>query len=167
MPLFHHDTTNSTASSSRQSRRDTSTKTAPEPQTQSQRSGGGFFSSSRHDKSPTAASTKTSSSNNSTSNNGIKHSTSLLHRNREDPSISAAREQVVMAEGAEHAADRALVAARQAVRDAREHVKRLEKEAAEEARLAKIKQDQAKDISKRARPLGSTFFPLLVPRVCC
>ena len=34
-------------------------------------------------------------------------------------------------------------------------MKRLEKEAAEEARLAKIKQDQAASISKRAKPLGS------------
>ncbi|OKL57315.1 hypothetical protein UA08_07491 [Talaromyces atroroseus] len=152
MPLFHHNSnpnSSSTASSSRQSRQGTTTRTAPEPQTQ--RTSGGFFGS-RHDRSPTAASTNTSSSKNS--NGSTKHSTSLLRRNREDPSISAAREQVVMAEGAEREADRALVAARQAVRDAREHVKRLEKEAAEEARLARVKQDQAADISKRARPLG-------------
>lgn len=44
--------------------------------------------------------------------------------------------------------------ARAAVREAREHIKRLEREAAEEARLAKIKQNQAKSISKRAKPLG-------------
>lgn len=36
------------------------------------------------------------------------------------------------AEAAERDADKALAAARQAVRDAREHVKRLEQEAAEE-----------------------------------
>jgi hypothetical protein len=87
---------------------------------------------------------------------------SFLHRNREDPSISAAREQVVLAETAERDADHALVAARQAVRDAREHVKRLEREAKEEARLAKIKQDQAASISKRAKPLGSKSSSVFV-----
>jgi hypothetical protein len=81
-----------------------------------------------------------------------------LHRNREDPSISAARDQVTAAEAAERAADQALVAARQAVKDARDHVKKLEKEAAEDARLARIKQDQAASISKRAKPLGSRLL---------
>ena len=63
------------------------------------------------------------------------------------------------AEGAERDADRALLAARAAVRDARQEVKRLEREAAEEARLAKLKQSQAKNISKRAKPLGRKFIP--------
>jgi len=58
------------------------------------------------------------------------------------------------AEAAEREADKALVAARYAVKEAREHIKRLEKEAAEEARLAKIKQDQAKSMSKRGHALG-------------
>jgi len=58
------------------------------------------------------------------------------------------------AESAERDADRALMAAKAAVRDAREHVKSLELEAKEEARLAKIKQRAAGDISKRAKPLG-------------
>lgn len=58
------------------------------------------------------------------------------------------------AEAAERDADRALMQARTAVRDARDQVKRLEREAAEEARLAKVKQTQAKNISKRAKPLG-------------
>lgn len=41
-------------------------------------------------------------------------------------------------------------------------MRRLEAEAKEEARLAKIKQDQARSISKRAKPLGSKFsFPFL------
>lgn len=58
------------------------------------------------------------------------------------------------AETAERNADRALMAARTAVKDAREHVRVLEREAAEEARLARIKQEQAAHISKRAAPLG-------------
>ncbi|KUJ14949.1 uncharacterized protein LY89DRAFT_686545 [Mollisia scopiformis] len=78
----------------------------------------------------------------------------LLHRRDEDPTIIAARERVMNAEAAERDADRALVAARVAVKEAREHIKRLEKEAAEEARLARIKQDQAKSMSKRGHALG-------------
>jgi hypothetical protein len=54
-----------------------------------------------------------------------------LHRRDEDPSIIAARERVMNAESAEKDADRALVAARAAVKEAREHIKRLEREAAE------------------------------------
>jgi len=75
-------------------------------------------------------------------------------RHNEDPSIMSARERVASAEAAERDADRALMQAKTAVRDAREHVKMLEREAAEEARLAKIKQQSAKDIGKRAKPLG-------------
>jgi hypothetical protein len=57
----------------------------------------------------------------------------LLHRNdAEDASIIAARERVMGAEAAEREADRALLQARAAVREAREHVRRLEREAAEE-----------------------------------
>ncbi|KAF2834968.1 hypothetical protein M501DRAFT_989352 [Patellaria atrata CBS 101060] len=77
-----------------------------------------------------------------------------LFNRQEDPSIVGARERVLRAEAAERDADRALIQARGAVRGAREEVKRLEREAAEEARLAKIKQSQAKSISKRAKPLG-------------
>lgn len=58
------------------------------------------------------------------------------------------------AEEAERDADRALFQARAAVRQAREQCKKLEREAAEEARLAKIKQNQAKSISKRGQHLG-------------
>lgn len=156
MPLFHHDTTASTASSStspRRSRHDTS----PVAPTESRRTG--LFGSRHHSTSPSTHST--------TSSTTTKSHGSFLHRNREDPSISAAREQVVLAETAERDADRALVAARQAVRDAREHVKRLEAEAKEEARLAKIKQDQAKSISKRAKPLGREYPPSLVCVCVC
>jgi len=56
----------------------------------------------------------------------------FLTRDREDASITAARERVAVAEAAEKDADRALLQARAAVGEAREHVKRLEHEAAEE-----------------------------------
>ncbi|KFH45542.1 hypothetical protein ACRE_035910 [Hapsidospora chrysogenum ATCC 11550] len=71
-----------------------------------------------------------------------------------DPSIVAAREQVMGAEAAEVEADRALDAARQRVREAKEHVRRLEAEAAEDARRARIKQVQAREVSKRGQGLG-------------
>ncbi|GAB1312504.1 Casein kinase substrate phosphoprotein PP28 domain-containing protein [Madurella fahalii] len=86
---------------------------------------------------------------------------SLLHRSHGngaiagmDPSILQARERVMAAEAAEREADRALIAARESVRQAREEVRRLELEAEEEARLAKIKQQQAKEVSKRGKQLG-------------
>jgi len=82
------------------------------------------------------------------------HSHNLLHRNTEDASITNARERVLSAEAAERDADRALLTARAAVKEAREHVKRLEREAAEEARLAKIKMKQAGDLGKRGKMLG-------------
>lgn len=82
------------------------------------------------------------------------HGTGLLHRNHEDASIGAARERVMRAETAERDADRALVAAKAAVHQARAEVKRIELEAAEEARLAKIKQGQAASLSKRGKMLG-------------
>ncbi|KAK3367325.1 hypothetical protein B0T24DRAFT_388191 [Lasiosphaeria ovina] len=71
-----------------------------------------------------------------------------------DPSIVQARERVMSAETAERDADRALLAARESVRQAREHVRRLELEAEEEARLAKIKQYHAREVSKRGKQLG-------------
>ncbi len=58
------------------------------------------------------------------------------------------------AEAAERNADRALVAARASVKNAREHVRVIEREAAEEARLAKIKQEQVAEVGRRAAPLG-------------
>lgn len=79
----------------------------------------------------------------------------LFSRNKEDPSIVNARERVAAAESAEREADFALQQARNSVREAREHVKRLEMEAAAEAKAAKIKQGQAKNLNKRAKPLGS------------
>ena len=85
----------------------------------------------------------------------------LLHRgfgkgnNPEmDPSIVQAREHVMGAEMAERDADRALMAARESVRGAHEEVRRLELEAQEESRRAKIKQHHAKEVPKRGKQLG-------------
>ena len=71
-----------------------------------------------------------------------------------DPSIVQARERVMGAEVAEREADRALIAARDSARAAREHVKALEIEAQEEARRAKVKQYHAHEVSKRGKQLG-------------
>jgi selenocysteine lyase/cysteine desulfurase len=57
----------------------------------------------------------------------------LGHGSRhEDPSIVAAREQLASAENAEREAGRAVMQARAAVAESREHVKRLKDEAEEE-----------------------------------
>ncbi|KAH0495959.1 hypothetical protein TgHK011_009482 [Trichoderma gracile] len=71
-----------------------------------------------------------------------------------DPSIVQAREHVMQAEAAEVEADRALGEARMRVRAAKDHVWRLEEEAKEEARRAKLKQEQAREVSKRGKGLG-------------
>jgi hypothetical protein len=60
------------------------------------------------------------------------HSGGLFHRNTHDPSIVQAKQRIADAELAERNADRALIQARAAVRDARNDIKRLEREAAEE-----------------------------------
>lgn len=88
---------------------------------------------------------------------GLRSGGGLFKRNTEDPSIVAARERVLAAEQAERDADIALQQARTSVREAREHVKRLEMEAAAEAKAAKVKQGQAKNLNKRAKPLGSKY----------
>jgi hypothetical protein len=69
----------------------------------------------------------------------------MMGNNTVDPSIAAARDRVFSAEAA---------AARHQVRDAREQMRVLEEELREEARMAKIKQHQAKDISKRGKVHG-------------
>lgn len=95
---------------------------------------------------------------------------SLLRRNKRadvdrdlDPSIVAARERVMSAEAAEVEADRALDAARSSVRDARAEMVRLEDEAREDARRAKIKQHQAGELSKRGKGLGREFSSSFSP----
>ncbi|KAM0473589.1 hypothetical protein ACHAPX_007994 [Trichoderma viride] len=107
------------------------------------------------------------SANGSNSGGLFRHSTdssagrgrrSLFHRDNGaqalDPSILQAREHVMSAEAAEVDADRALGEARMRVRAAKDHVWRLEEEAKEEARRAKIKQQQAREVSKRGQGLG-------------
>ncbi|KAF8210529.1 hypothetical protein K438DRAFT_1809861 [Mycena galopus ATCC 62051] len=71
-----------------------------------------------------------------------------------DPTVLAAREKLGFAEKAEAEADRALSAARAMVREAREHVRILEREAAEEQKRAKAKQAVANDVSRSAAGLG-------------
>lgn len=93
---------------------------------------------------------------------------SLFHRDNGsqalDPSILQAREHVMSAEAAEVDADRALGEARMRVRAAKDHVWRLEEEAKEEARRAKIKQQQAREVSKRGQGLGRKLS--LLPADC-
>ncbi|KAI0049957.1 hypothetical protein FA95DRAFT_1556283 [Auriscalpium vulgare] len=71
-----------------------------------------------------------------------------------DPNVLNARNKVAEAEALERDADQALHAARMAVREARDHVKLLEREALEDARRAKMKQEEARNVSKSARGLG-------------
>ncbi|KAF7361694.1 hypothetical protein MVEN_00512900 [Mycena venus] len=71
-----------------------------------------------------------------------------------DPTVLAAREKLSIAEKAEAEADRALLAARAMVREAKDHVRFLEREAAEEHKRAKAKQAVANDVSRSAAGLG-------------
>ncbi|CAK7201593.1 hypothetical protein SEUCBS139899_004301 [Sporothrix eucalyptigena] len=147
----------------------------PTHQEQPEMKRGGLFGSLRREPSPspsaathaTANTTNTRYSDVGSTNGSVASRTgshrSFLHRsfghgngsdNDLDPSILAARERVLSAETAEREADRALDIARREVREARDHVKRLELEAKEEARKAKIKQFHAREVSRRAKPLG-------------
>ncbi|KAI0393783.1 hypothetical protein F5Y17DRAFT_430730 [Xylariaceae sp. FL0594] len=141
----------------------------PAPVQPEKKHGGGLFGSRHRDPSPTSrtSSTTTSSSRGSgtyTNDSPSRHRSVLSrtfgHGNGSstnpdiDPSILQARERVMSAETAEREADRALAAARLRVREARDEVKRLEAEAAEEARRAKIKQYHAREVSKRGKQLG-------------
>ncbi|RAR12483.1 hypothetical protein DDE82_000194 [Stemphylium lycopersici] len=98
----------------------------------------------RHSSSISRSGTTTSHSTSASSPSG--RTSGFFSRNNVsgDPSILNAKQSLANAEQAEREADRALAVARSAVREAREHVARLEREAAEEARLAKIKQGEAK-----------------------
>ncbi|KAF8199897.1 hypothetical protein K438DRAFT_1822750 [Mycena galopus ATCC 62051] len=71
-----------------------------------------------------------------------------------DPTVMAAREKLTHAENAEAEADRALFQARAMVREAKDHVRMLEREAAAEAKRAKAKQAVSNDVSKSASGLG-------------
>ncbi|KAJ7594473.1 hypothetical protein C8J56DRAFT_926843 [Mycena floridula] len=68
-----------------------------------------------------------------------------------DPSIVAARQKLSVAEEAEKEADRALIQARAMVKEARDHVKGLEREAKEDVVRAQAKQAEAKIMGKTAR----------------
>lgn len=128
----------------------------------------------------TTNSSGTSTSGTSTATTTPKRGSSLLHKfgggglhhndNELDPSIVQARERVMAAEAAERDADRALELARRGAQAAREDVRRLEVEAKEEARRAKIKAYHAKEVSKRGKALGRTYYffwahLLLAPRL--
>ncbi|KAJ3749599.1 hypothetical protein DFH05DRAFT_1457358 [Lentinula detonsa] len=71
-----------------------------------------------------------------------------------DPTIMAAREKVADAEESEKAADRALQQSRASVKAAKDHVRFLEREAEDDAHRARLKQAEAKVVSKSARGLG-------------
>jgi len=81
---------------------------------------------------------------------------SLFHKNRveNDPVIAEAEQRIINAERREREADIALINARQAVKEAREHMARLKAELAEQAKVLKARQGAANDIYKRAKPLG-------------
>ncbi|KAJ5413930.1 hypothetical protein N7509_000557 [Penicillium cosmopolitanum] len=143
MPIFHRDSIASSSSSGH---------SIDEPH-QAHRSNSLFGGRSTHSEHSSRSSRSSRSSNSGAAHHSRRHH-SLFQRSPEDPSIQAAREQVFRAETAEREADKALMASKLAVKEARDHVKSIEREAAEEARMAKIKQDQAKSISKRAKPLG-------------
>ncbi|CEL11175.1 hypothetical protein ASPCAL14279 [Aspergillus calidoustus] len=154
MPLFHRDHRDSMSSSSRSSMED--------PNMHHSSKGGIFGSRRRTSASGYSSASSTGSHRNSgTYGHNSRHSGSgsgfgFMNRNRrhEDPAIASARDRVFAAEEAERAADQALYASRRAVQEARNDVRNLEKEAKEDARAAKFKQSQAKDISKRVKPLG-------------
>ncbi|KAF9497979.1 hypothetical protein BDN71DRAFT_1386602, partial [Pleurotus eryngii] len=73
---------------------------------------------------------------------------------KQDPTIRSARQNVSDAETAERDADLTSVQDRISVKEAREHVKVLEKGAEEVTKRAKAKQAEAKVVSKSARDLG-------------
>lgn len=143
----------------------------PPPQTRASvdSSRGGLFSKHRRTSSPSSSEVSPVGARHSTTSSTTGGLGSVFRRGRaEDPDIVDARQRVAAAEKAERDADAALMQARTAVKAAREHVRQLERDAAEEARLAKIKQGQAKDLSNRAKPLGRRFLTRrLVLRTTC
>ncbi|KAF9452777.1 hypothetical protein P691DRAFT_660224 [Macrolepiota fuliginosa MF-IS2] len=84
-------------------------------------------------------------------NRGSNRDRSLIQG---DPTIIAARQKVTDAEGAEREADQALTQARNKVKEARQHVEALEREALEDAHRARMKQAEAKIVRKSAKALG-------------
>jgi hypothetical protein len=158
---------------------------SPPPPAEEPARKGSIFSRRNRSQSPTSYHTsnsrvsgvsRRSSSSDNSSRTGSRRGGFLgLSRNDHhgDPSILAARQKVNDAEAAEREADHALALARVSVREAREQVKILEREAKEEcvqilitcqrphisicffrALRAKAKQAEAKVINKTARGLG-------------
>ena len=70
--------------------------------------------------------------NHSTSSSSVFPGNGSFFGRGNDPGVAAAREKLRIAEEGEKAADQALIHARQAVTEAREHARRLEAEAEEE-----------------------------------
>jgi hypothetical protein len=93
-------------------------KTQPPPPVETKRNSNSLFR--RRSTSPKSAPTATST-----------HSRNPFKRD-DDPSILAAKKRVQAAEDSERAADKALNDTRHSVRQAREELRRLEKEAGEE-----------------------------------
>lgn len=132
MPLFGSKNTAAEPTSTH-----TRTHTNPNPRHSTSTDGSprrGFFSRRR---SSSLSSSDLDTRNSRTGSNKLSHGSTrssggLFHRNHEDPTIIGARERVLSAETAEREADRALVQARAAVKEARDHVKNLEREAEEE-----------------------------------
>ncbi|QSZ36376.1 hypothetical protein DSL72_006252 [Monilinia vaccinii-corymbosi] len=85
----------------------------------------------------------------------------FLHKNQDaqDPVIAAAEQRIINAEEMEREADRALLNARKAVAEAREHMRQLKLEMETQAKALKIRQGQANNIYKRAKPLGRHQVP--------
>ncbi|TFK25203.1 hypothetical protein FA15DRAFT_668736 [Coprinopsis marcescibilis] len=149
MPLFK---SNSTRRSSVSPARRGNPSPPPAPTTSS----GGFFNRNRD---VDRHSSDDSYSSTSTRNRTVLSNGGFLGFGRradldQDPGIVSARQKVADAEFAEREADRALLQARQTVREAYERVKQLEHEAIEDARRAKAKQAEAKVIHKSAKGLG-------------
>ncbi|KAI0779545.1 hypothetical protein C8Q74DRAFT_1217029 [Fomes fomentarius] len=154
MPLFHSS-----------SRSNDSVPPPPPAQTNHRSRGGGLFgrrsdSPEQYDRRNGNGAPSTRSSPSHSSGGGgffSRRRSSSSSRSpdlKHDPSILAARQKVADAEAAESAADRALNEARVAVRGAKEQVKMLEQEVLEEARRAKVKQNEAKTIKKNTGRLG-------------
>ncbi|KAG8863317.1 hypothetical protein FRB96_008808 [Tulasnella sp. 330] len=88
-------------------------------------------------------------------NANSSRSGSMFNRNNNNAgSISTARNKVSIAEKAEQDALRSLDTARNAVKHAKDHVTRLEKEADEDAKMAHAKQREAKSLRNDTKGLG-------------
>ena len=108
-----------------------STHEEPAPTEQPERKGSIFSRNSRN------SGELDRSATNSSSGTGMSSFFSRRNNSEEealgsDPSIQGARQKVKDAEAAERQADKALIAAKNAVRAAREHAQMLEREALEE-----------------------------------